>query len=145
MCTIKLNAGFRVLIVNLNQQAIPLLPTGSLIQTDSKFGHELIAGPVVGDRQVVAHKEPGVGAHVETIDSARQRYQFTKVIVPVNDVHGARTWSRMLQQRGEAWDPLDNCQHAARQAYCGVPDSPAVRGVVVCAGLLLLHLVTNRE
>jgi len=37
----------------------PLIPTGSLIKTNSKFGHELVAGPVVGTRQVVGHKEPG--------------------------------------------------------------------------------------
>jgi hypothetical protein len=38
---------------------------------------------------------------------------------------------RMEQQLGEPWKALDNCQHAARKAYYGVPDSPAVRGFTV--------------
>jgi hypothetical protein len=122
---------------------LPLLPTGSLIRTASKFGHELIAGPLVGNQQVVLHKEPGIGTHVEPIDSAAQRYSFTEVQAPVSDHHAALSLWRMEQQLGEPWAALDNCQHAARKAYFGVPDSPTVTAAVVGAGVLLLWLANR--
>jgi hypothetical protein len=126
--------------------SLPLVPTGSLIKTASKFGHELIAGPLVGNQQVVLHKEPGIGTHVEPIDSAAQRYPFTEVQAPVNDYHAALSLWRMEQQIGEQWAALDNCQHAARKAYYGVPDSPAVTTVVVGAGVSLFLLwLANRN
>jgi hypothetical protein len=134
--------------VNPNQpaSAFPLVPTGSLIRTNSKFGHELIAGPLIGNQQIVGHKEPGAGTHVEWIDSAALRYQFTEVMAPVNDYHGAVSWCRLEQQLGEPWAALDNCQHAAREAYYGVSDSPAVTTVVIGAGLsfALLWLANRR-
>jgi hypothetical protein len=67
-------------IINLNQTApiCPVFPTGSLIQTNSKLGRELIAGPVFGNQQVVGHKEPGTGAYPEYIESAARRYQFLR-------------------------------------------------------------------
>src|SRR6266436_180784 len=127
------------MIVDLRKPTsiFPLVPTGSLIKTNSKFGHELIAGPVVGNQQVVAHKEPGVGTHVEWIDSAAQRYQFIEIVAPVNNDHGALSWGSMEQQVGEPWAALENCQHAAREAYYGVPDSPIVNGIALGAGCLV--------
>jgi len=89
----------------------------------------------------VGHKEPGAGTHVETIDSAAQRYESTEAVAPVNNHHGAVSWSRMELQLGEQWAALDNCQHAARKSYYGVPGSPAVSfrwlGLVFyfCSGL----------
>jgi hypothetical protein len=124
----------------------PLVPPGSLIKTNSKFGHELIAGPLVGNQQVVGHKEPGAGTHLEWIDSAAQRYRFTEIVAPVNDYHGAVSWQRLQRQLGEQWAALDNCQHTAREAYYGVPDSPAVTTVVVGAGVSLFLLwLANRN
>jgi hypothetical protein len=125
--------------------SLPLVPTGSLIKTNSKFGHELIAGPLVGNQQFVGHKEPGAGTHVEAIDSAAQRYQFIEIIAPVNDYHGAVSWSRLEQQLGEPWAALDNCQHTARESYYGVPDSPAVTGLAVGAGCLFLLWFAGRN
>jgi hypothetical protein len=91
--------------VNLNQAhpAFPLLPTGSLLQTNSKLGHELIAGPIVGNQQIVVHKEPGPGAYPEYIASVVQRYQITNVIPPVSNEHGIIAWQRMEQQFGDPW------------------------------------------
>lgn len=123
---------------------IPLMPTGSLIKTRSKFGHELIAGPLFDNKQMVLHKEQGVGIHMEPIDSAAQRYQFTEYIEPVNIQHGIDSWMRMTQQVGRPWALFDNCQHAARQAYYGKPDSPAVTGLALTAGCLALFLLANR-
>ena len=125
--------------------SLPLVPTGSLIKTNSKFGHELIAGPFVGNQQFVGHTEPGAGTHVEAIDSAAQRYQFTEIIAPVNDYHGAVSWSRLEQQLGGPWAALDNCQHTARESYYGVPDSPAVTGLAVGAGCLFLIWLAGRN
>jgi hypothetical protein len=124
-------------------QAFPLIPTGSLIQTNSKLGHELIAGPIVGNQQVVGHKEPGPGAHPEYIGSAAQRYQFTRVIPPVSNEHGVISWQRMTQQFGDQWAALDNCQHGARRAYYGRAESPTLVGLGV-AGLALLWWL-NRD
>lgn len=118
----------------------PLVPTGSLIRTNSKFGHELIAGPLIGNQQVVGHKEPGSGTHIEWMESAARRYPFTEIVSPVNDYHGAVSWQRLEQQLGEQWAALDNCQHTAREAYYGVPDSPAVTSIVVGTGLSLFLL-----
>jgi hypothetical protein len=131
--------------MDLRQPALtfPLIPTGSLIQTNSKLGHELIAGPVVGNQQVVGHKEPGPGAYPEYIGSAMQRYQITRVIPPVSNGHGMASWQRMEQQFGDPWANLDNCQHAARKAYYGVPDSPTVNGIALGAGLCLLWLASR--
>lgn len=128
-------------IINPSQpsSAFPLLPTGSLIGTNSKFGHELIAGPVIGDQQVVGHKEPGFGTHLEMIDSAAQRHPFTQILPPISNDHGVMSWSRMERQLGEQWGPLDNCQHAAREAYYGVRDSPTVTGIAV-VGLTVFFL-----
>lgn len=123
----------------------PLLPPGSLIQTTSKFGHELIAGPMVGNRQVVGHSEPGMGTHVEWMDNAAQRYQFTAALAPVNDHHASASWRRLAQQVGEPWAVGDNCQHTAREAYFGIADSPTVNGIAVGAGALLLLLLANRD
>jgi len=63
---------------DLRQVASPPVPTGSLVKTNSKFGHELIAGPVVGNQQVVGQKEPGAGTHVEPIDNAARRNNSLK-------------------------------------------------------------------
>ena len=82
-------------------RAFPLVPTGSLLQTNSLLGHELIAGPMVGDKQIVGHKEPGPGAYAESIDSVRLRYRITNVIPPVSNEHGWATWLRMVQQFGQ--------------------------------------------
>jgi hypothetical protein len=130
------------MLINLNQPspALPLIPTGSLIKTNSKFGHELIAGPIVNNKQTVLHKEQGVGIHMEPIDSAAQRYPFTEIIEPVDIQHGLDSWSRMEQQFGRPWTLLDNCQHAARQAYYAEADSPAVTGVVLGTGVSLFLL-----
>src|SRR5579859_5863231 len=51
--TIKTEIERFLMLINLNQQspALPLIPTGSLIKTNSKFGHELIAGPIVNNKQ----------------------------------------------------------------------------------------------
>jgi hypothetical protein len=138
------NWGTKMPFVN-RPPAFPLLPTGSLIKTNSKFGHELIAGPIIGNRQVVGHKEPGGRTRAEVIDSASRRYQFTEIVAPVNSDHGAVSWSRMEQQFGEQWDPFDNCQHAARNAYYGVPDSPTLTGVAVGATLLFLLWRANQN
>lgn len=128
--------------INLNEQAsfLPLIPTGSLIKSSSKFGHELIAGPIFNNKQTVLHKEQGVGIHMEPIDSAAQRYPFTEIIEPVDIQHGLESWSRMEQQFGRPWTLLDNCQHAARHAYYGKADSPAVTGAVVVGGVSLFLL-----
>ena len=128
------------MLVNLGQpnSGIPLLPTGSLIETNGKFGHELIAGPIVGNQQVVGHKEPGSGAHPEFIGSAARRYPFARVIPPVNNEHGMVSWQRMRHQFGDPWAPLDNCQHAARRAYLGRAESPTV--TLIFMGLLALPL-----
>jgi hypothetical protein len=133
--------------INLGEPspAIPLLPTGSLIMTNNKFGHEMIAGPLVGDQQLVGHKEPGIGLHLEPIESAMQRYPFTAIQAPVSDYHGALSWVRMEQQVGEEWTPFDNCQHAAREAYYGVPNSPTVNGLAVGAGCLFLLWLASRN
>jgi hypothetical protein len=51
-------------------QRIPIcfpVPTGSIMFADSKFGHEVIAGTIFGGQQIVIHKEPGVGMHIETV------------------------------------------------------------------------------
>jgi len=136
------------MLIDLNQPAttIPLIPTGSLIKTSSKLGHELIAGPLVGNQQVVGHKEPGLGAHVELIDTAAQRYPFTEIVAPINDFHGALSWSRMEQQIGDQWAGFDNCQHSARKAYYGVPSSPTVNRIAgVGASCLLLLWLANRD
>ncbi len=132
-------------IINFHQPAssLPLIPTGSLIKTSSKFGHELIAGPLVNNRQTVLHKEQGVGIHMEPIDSAAQRYAFTEIMEPVNLQHGMDSWSRMERQVGRPWALLDNCQHAARQAYYGKAHSPAVTGLAVVSCLALLLLATR--
>ncbi|HLK21215.1 MAG TPA: hypothetical protein VKT81_19830 [Bryobacteraceae bacterium] len=121
--------------VKLNQTppAFPLFPTGSLLQTNSKFGHELIVGPVVGDHQIVGHKEPGLGACPEYLASVMQRYQITNVIPPVSNEHGLVTWQRKAQQFGDPWAPLDNCQHGARRAYYGKAESPTATGVGIIA------------
>jgi hypothetical protein len=139
--------GVLLMYVDLRKPALrlPLVPTGSLIKTGSKFGHELIAGPLVGNQQVVLPKEPGVGTHVEPIDSAAQRYPFTEVQAPVNDYHAALSLWRMEQQLGDPWAALDNCQHSARKAYYGVPDSPAVTGLAVGAGCLFLLWLAGRN
>jgi hypothetical protein len=133
------------MLMDLRQPALtfPLIPTGSLIQTNSKLGHELIAGPVVGNQQVVGHKEPSPGAYPEYIGSAMQRYQITRVIPPVSNEHGMVSWQRMEQQFGDPWAALDNCQHAARKAYYGRPDSPTVNGIALGAGLCLLWLASR--
>jgi hypothetical protein len=123
----------------------PLVPTGLLIKTGSKLGHESVAGPLAGNRQVVGHKEPGIGTLVEFIDIAAQRYRFTEVQPPLNDVHGVISWSRMEQQVGDRWGAFDNCQHAARKAYYGRPASPAVAGLAVGAAGLLLLWLANRD
>jgi len=126
--------------INLNEPAasFPRVPTGSLIKTNNKFGHELIAGPLVDGQQVVGHKEPGVGTHIELIDEAAQRYPFAEIVAPVNDYHGAASWWRMEQQLGEQWDLLNNCQHGARRAYYGRAESPSLLGWGAAAGLALL-------
>jgi hypothetical protein len=133
------------MLMDLRQPALtfPVIPMGSLIQTNSKLGHELVAGPVVGNQQVVGHKEPGPGAYPEYIGSAVQRYQITRVIPPVSSEHGMVSWQRMEQQFGDPWAALDNCQHAARKAYYGRPDSPTVTGFAFGAGLLLLWLANR--
>jgi hypothetical protein len=129
-------------IVNTRQQppSIPLMPTGSLIKTNSKFGHELIAGPMVNNQQTVLHKEQGIGIHMEPIEAAAKRYNFTGFTPPVNLQHGMESWSRMTQQVGRPWAALDNCQHAARFAYYGVADSPAVNTATVLGVVLLIWL-----
>lgn len=129
----------------IDLRAKPAVPTGSLIKTNSKFGHELIAGPLVGNQQVVGHKEPGTGVHLEWMDSAAQRYRFTEIVAPVNEYHGAVSWQRLQQQLGEPWAALDNCQHTAREAYFGVPDSPTANGMAVAGGLLFLLWLANRN
>lgn len=120
------------------------VPTGSLITSKSKFGHELIAGPVVGDRQVVAHSEPS-GNQVEWIDSAANRYPFAQVVPPADDYHGAIAWQRMIQQQGDPWAVLDNCQHKARRAFYGVPSSPTIDGVLLFGGGALLLWAIFRD
>ena len=124
---------------------VPLVPIGSLIKTSSKFGHELIAGPLIDGCQVVLHKEPGKGTRVEAIDSAAQRYQFTEIQTPVSDYHGAAALWRVEQRLGEPWAALDNCQHTARGAYYGVPDSPTVNVMAGAAGFLLLLWLANEN
>ena len=124
-------------------QTLPLIPTGSLIQTSSKLGHELIAGPLVGDQQVVGHKEPSRGAHPEFIASAAQRYQFTRIFPPVTDEHGRVSWQRMVQQFGAPWTAFDNCQHGARRAYCGRAESPTLAGLGL-ASLALLWWISQK-
>ena len=126
-------------LINLNQSppALPLIPTGSLLQTSSKLGHELIAGPLVGNQQIVGHKEPGPGAYPEYIGSAVQRYQITNVIPPVSNQHGLLAWQRMADQFGDPWAAFDNCQHGARRAYYGRAESPTLIGLGL-AGLTLL-------
>ena len=134
-------------IINFTQpsRAFPLIPTGSLIQTNSKLGHELIAGPVVGTQQVVGHKEPGVGTCPEYVGSALQRYQFTRVIPPVSNEHGMESWRRMEQQFGNSWAALDNCQHSARRSYYGVPSSPTVEGLALVSACALLLWTASQE
>ena len=135
------------MIVNLYPPvpSSPLIPTGSLIRTNNKFGHEMIAGPLLNNRQTVLHKEPGVGIHMEPMDAAAQRYPFTEIIPPVSAQHGIESWMRMEEQAPRPWALLDNCQHAARQAYYGKPDSPAVNGAMVGFGLLALLMLANRD
>jgi hypothetical protein len=132
--------------VNLNQSTCKrrFVPTGSLITSHSKFGHELIAGPVVGGRQVVGHSEPA-GNHVEWMDSAAQRYPFAQVLPPVNDQHGAVAWEGMVQQLDNPWAVLDNCQHKARRAYYGLPSSPFVDGVLIAGGFVFLLWAVGRH
>ena len=110
------------------------VPTGSIIKTDSKWGHELIAGPFLEGQQLVGHGEPGIGKHPETFDSAAQRYNFTGYVPPVSEEHGAESWNGMVAQFGEPWLPFDHCRDAASKAYYGRPESPfyvAVVGVAV--------------
>jgi hypothetical protein len=94
------------MLINLKQPASarPLIPTGSLIKSNSKFGHEMIARPLVNNKQTALHKEQRVGIHMELIDSAAQRYPFTEVIAPVDIQHGLDSWSRM---ETAVWPPLD--------------------------------------
>jgi hypothetical protein len=132
--------------VNLNQptRQRQFVPTGSLVKSRGKFGHEMIAGPVLGDRQVVAHSEPA-GNHVEWIDSAARRYPFAQVLPPANDQHGAAVWEGMVHELDNPWAVLDNCQHKARKAYYGTPSSPTVDGVLLFgSGALLLWAVFRR-
>ena len=136
------------MLINFNQSTslLPLIPTGSLIRSNSKFGHELIAGPLVNNKQTVLHKEQGVGIHMEPIDSAAQRYRFAEIIEPVSFEHGMDSWSRMEQQFGRPRTLLDNCQHAARHAYYGQADSPAVTAIVVGGvSLFVLWLASRRN
>jgi hypothetical protein len=116
----------------------PLIPTGSLIRSNSKFGHELIAGPLVNNKQTVLHKEQNVGVHMEPMDEAAQRYPFAEIIPPVSIEHGLESWRRMEQQVHRPWTLLDNCQHAARHAYYGRAYSPAVNNAAVVCVLALL-------
>ena len=131
--------------VNLNQSTCKrrFVPTGSLITSHSKFGHELIAGPVVGGRQVVGHSEPA-GNQVEWIDSAAQRYPFKEIVAPVNNRLGNVAWQRMVQQLANPWAVLDNCQHKARRAYYGTPSSPTDGVLLVGGGALLLWAIFRR-
>ena len=127
-------------IINFNEvpPTLPLLPMGSLLQTNSKLGHELIAGPVVGNQQIVGHKEPGPGAYAEYIGTVVQRYHITNVIPPINNEHGIVVWQRMALQFGEPWAASYNCQHGARLAYFGKAESPTLDFLKVagCVGLL---------
>ncbi len=139
--------GDPVHIMNFNKPAFtfPLVPTGSLIKTSSKLGHELIAGPLVGGQQVVGHKEPSAGTHVEWINSAALRYQFTEIVAPVDSYHGIVSWQRLEQQLGNQWAGLDNCQHTARRAYYGKPDSPTVNGLAIVGGIAFLLWAASRD
>jgi hypothetical protein len=129
--------------LNLFEPDVPMIPLGSLMQADSKLGHELIAGPLVGYEQVVGHKEFGAGAYPEYIGSALQRYQITRVIAPVSNEHGMISWQRMEQQFGDPWVASDNCQHAARRAYYGAPHSPTLNGIALVGAAALLLWVTT--
>lgn len=118
---------------------------GSLLQTNSKLGHELIAGPLVGNQQIVGHKEPGPGAYPEHIESVVQRYQITNVIPPVSDEHGIVAWQRMADQFGDPWAALDNCQHGARRAYYGKAESPTATVIGIAAVLAGLWWLGSQE
>lgn len=106
---------------------------GGIINTDSKFGHQLILGPQTESGRLVGHGEPGIGKHVERLEDAAQRYNFTSFVPPVNEEHGVMSWERMLAQVGEPWLPADHCRDTASKAYFGRPESPlyiAVGGVL---------------
>ena len=130
-------------LVALNQPTHEpeFLPTGALIRSNH---HEMIAGPVVGDRQVLAHSEPA-GNSVEWMESAAQRYPFTGITPPADEYHGAVAWQRMVQQLNNPWAVLDNCQHKARRAYYGVASSPTLDGVLLVGGGALLVWAIFRE
>ena len=88
--------------------AHPPIPTGSLIRSNSKFGHELIAGPLVNNRQTALHKEQGIGVHLEPMETAAERYPFIEIIPPVSTEHGIEAWKRMEQQAHRPWALHDN-------------------------------------
>jgi hypothetical protein len=135
------------MLVDLRPQrpTFPLIPTGSLIQSNSKMGHEIVAGPLYQGRQVVGHSEPGAGVHLEFIDCAAGRYQFTNILPPVSNQHGAQSWARLTNQLGDPWAALDNCQHTAREAYYGEASSPVAAGIGIAAVLAGLWWFGNRD
>jgi hypothetical protein len=119
----------------MNSPLYPFLRTGSLVRTNSFLGHELIAGPVIGNQQYMWHSEPKVGTHAEPVESVLRRYSVSEVHPPANDFHGTLSLARIESQAGRPWAMLDNCQHRAREAYFGTATSPTANGIALAVGI----------
>jgi hypothetical protein len=120
------------------QQQAPIFPVGSFLQIQGPSKpHEAIAGPICSHgQQIIIHTEPEVGHHAEHADSFFQRYRLIAYRPPANDAHAGETVRRALARLGDSYDGVfDNCQHGARGAYFGRPESPIINGLF---GLLAL-------
>lgn len=134
-----------LIITTKSKQELRLIATGSLIDTNSKFGHELIAGPLLNNQQMVLHKEQKIGGQIELLENAAQRYNFTEIVEPKSIEYGMQSFERMRQKMGSEWALLDNCQHAARYAFYGQVDSPSINGLAFGLTVIDAVLIANNS
>jgi hypothetical protein len=132
------------MILNFGVPPVPTFPPGSLVLTDSKLGHVMIAGRVIGNQQPFLHSEPGIGNHLESAQGVAARYNITAYLPPVSADHGAASVKKMESRLGAPWALVDNCQHEGFGAYFGVRQSPTVDGIAVGC-LLALLVLANRD
>jgi hypothetical protein len=72
-----------------------LIPPGSHITSESKFGHEMIArGRAVDGTELVSTTEPGGPRRFIGLAEASERYRFCAITPPVNQEHAAEVIDR---------------------------------------------------